>query len=66
MFIFVLLGEFRSNSALLQLLQVNTASRIESTGQRNRIQVSQQTADLLIEAGKDNWVVPRKDLVEAK
>ena len=48
------------------IFQVNTASRIESTGQRNRIQVSQQTADLLVEAGKEGWVVPRKDLVEAK
>lgn len=46
--------------------KVNTASRIESTGQRNRIQVSQQTADLLSEAGKEKWVVPRNDLVEAK
>jgi hypothetical protein len=39
---------------------------MESTGIRNRIQASQQTADLLIEAGKANWVTPRKDLVEAK
>lgn len=39
---------------------------MESTGQRNRIQVSQQTADLLIEAGKANWITPRRDLVAAK
>lgn len=30
------------------------------------IQVSQETANLLMEAGKESWVVPREDLVEAK
>ncbi|KAG7352534.1 family 3 adenylate cyclase [Nitzschia inconspicua] len=61
-------GVLRGEKSRFQLFgdTVNTASRIESTGQRNRIQVSQQTADLLVEAGKENWVVPRKDLVEAK
>ena len=38
----------------------------QSTGQRNRIQVSQQTANLLINAGKANWITARSDLVEAK
>jgi class 3 adenylate cyclase len=45
---------------------VNTASRMESTGEKNRIQVSKSTADLLIEAGKSYWVKPREDLVHAK
>ena len=45
---------------------VNTASRMESTGERNRIQVSQSTADLLIQAGKAYWVKPRADLMKAK
>jgi hypothetical protein len=45
---------------------VNTASRMESTGERNRIQVSQSTADLLIEGGKGYWVRPRAELVHAK
>jgi Adenylate and Guanylate cyclase catalytic domain len=45
---------------------MNTASRMESTGIANRIQVSQQTADLLIAAGKEHWLTKRDDLVEAK
>jgi hypothetical protein len=45
---------------------VNTASRMESTGQRNRIQISMSTAELLIESGKENWIQQREDLVHAK
>jgi class 3 adenylate cyclase len=47
-------------------ITVNTASRMESNGQKGRIQVSQTTADLLIAAGKDRWLTAREDLVEAK
>ena len=39
---------------------------MESTGQKDRIQVSQATADLLIEAGKDKWLRKREELVHAK
>jgi tetratricopeptide (TPR) repeat protein len=45
---------------------VNTASRMQSTGQSNRIQLSEQTANLLIEAGKSAWIQPRRDLVNVK
>jgi len=45
---------------------MNTASRMESTGQRDRIQISQDTADLLIAAGKSEWLKMRKDKVHAK
>lgn len=45
---------------------VNTASRMESTGQRNRIQISETTAQLLIESGRENWIRKREDLVHAK
>lgn len=45
---------------------VNTASRMESHGMKGRIQCSQATADLLIKAGKQHWLVAREDPVEAK
>ena len=39
---------------------------MESTGERDRIQCSQSTADLLRFSGKARWVHPRKTLVNAK
>jgi Adenylate and Guanylate cyclase catalytic domain len=45
---------------------VNTASRMESTGEINRIHVSASTAKLLKEAGKAYWVKAREELVHAK
>ena len=39
---------------------------MESTGQKNRIQVSQDTADLIITAGKTHWLSQREGLVTAK
>ena len=45
---------------------VNTAARIESTGQRGRIHLSQETADLIMAAQKAHWVQPREDRVTAK
>jgi hypothetical protein len=45
---------------------VNTASRMQSTGQSNRIQLSEQTANLLILARKSGWIQPRRDLINVK
>merc|ERR1712151_744568 len=45
---------------------MNTASRMESTGVKNKIQISQDTADLLIQAGYQKWLTPREDVVHAK
>lgn len=45
---------------------MNTAARMESSGKRNRIQLSQVTADLLREEGCENWVVPRSVTIEVK
>ncbi|CAB9525464.1 Receptor-type guanylate cyclase gcy [Seminavis robusta] len=61
-------GVLRGEKSRFQLFgdTVNTASRMESTGERHRIQLSQTTADLVIAAGKENWILPRPDLVEAK
>lgn len=39
---------------------------MESTGEKDRIQMSQSTADILIECGKGHWVRPRDELVYAK
>ena len=46
---------------------VNTGSRMESTGERNRIQVSSTTADLLRNKhAKGSWLQKRDDMIEAK
>jgi len=45
---------------------MNTAARMESNSQRNRIMVSQATADLITGVGKGHWLTPRDDLVQAK
>ena len=39
---------------------------MESTGAKNRIHLSQELVDLLIEAGKSHWVANRDDKVVAK
>jgi class 3 adenylate cyclase len=61
-------GVLRGQKTRFQLFgdTVNTASRMESTGIPNKIQVSTATADLLIAAGKGSWVKPRDELIEAK
>jgi class 3 adenylate cyclase len=61
-------GVLRGQKSRFQLFgdTVNTASRMESTGVPNKIQVSTTTAELLMKAGKANWVKPRDELVEAK
>ena len=43
-----------------------TASRMESTGQAGRIQVSESTAKELQAKRKDHWLVPREDVIVAK
>jgi len=61
-------GVLRGDRARFQLFgdTVNTAARMESTGLRDRIHISQETADLLIAGGKSHWVVPREEIVVAK
>jgi Adenylate and Guanylate cyclase catalytic domain/3'5'-cyclic nucleotide phosphodiesterase len=61
-------GVLRGERSRFQLFgdTVNTAARMESTGQRDKIQCSQSTADLLKAAGKGSWVKARDELVNAK
>lgn len=58
----------RGERARFQLFgdTVNTTARIEASGQKGRIHVSQATAELLIKAGKANWFEKREDIVNAK
>jgi class 3 adenylate cyclase len=61
-------GVLRGERSRFQLFgdTMNTAARMESTGLKDKIQISQETADLLIASGKNHWVKPRADIVEAK
>ena len=61
-------GVLRGEKTRFQLFgdTVNTASRMESTGLKDKIQISQATADLLIAAGKEKWLIARDTKVQAK
>jgi class 3 adenylate cyclase len=61
-------GVLRGDRARFQLFgdTVNTAARVESSGKRSRIHISEQTASYIMAAGKSNWVTLREDAVEAK
>jgi Adenylate and Guanylate cyclase catalytic domain len=61
-------GLLRGERSRFQLFgdTVNTASRIESTGQGGMIHVSHATAELLTKAGKGNWVSMRPTKIVAK
>jgi hypothetical protein len=61
-------GVLRGDRSRFQLFgdTMNTASRMESTGIKGKVQVSKETAELLIAAGKKDWLLPREDIVVAK
>jgi class 3 adenylate cyclase len=61
-------GVLRGDKSRFQLFgdTVNTAARVETTGLRNRIHVSHETAELLHAAGKSNWLRRRNETVMAK
>jgi len=61
-------GVLRGQKSRFQLFgdTVNTAARMESTGIRNRIQISEETARELTEAGKDQWLQKREEPIHAK
>ena len=45
---------------------MNTTARIESTGEKNKIHISEETARRLISFGKEHWVQLREDTIVAK
>lgn len=61
-------GVLRGERARFQLFgdTVNTAARMESTGIKDRIQISLSTYEILVESGKREWVTPRNEVVRAK
>ena len=61
-------GVLRGERARFQLFgdTVNTAARMESTGRPNRIQVSKETSEFLVDCKKEHWLTPREDKVNAK
>jgi class 3 adenylate cyclase len=61
-------GVLRGERARFQLFgdTMNTASRMKSTGRRSGIQMTQDTADLLIAAGKAKWIKSGENFVYAK
>jgi class 3 adenylate cyclase len=45
---------------------MNTAARMESTGERGKMQVSEDTANLLLKFGKQHWLKTREERVYVK
>ena len=61
-------GVLRGDKGRFQLFgdTMNTASRLESTGDKGRIHISRETAEILIAHGRGKWVTERDDQVIAK
>eukprot|EP00980_Cylindrotheca_fusiformis_P012356 scaffold3033_cov91-Cylindrotheca_fusiformis.AAC.2 len=61
-------GVLRGERSRFQLFgdTMNTASRLEHSGEKNRVQISQATADLLAEAGLSHWTTPRERTIYLK
>jgi class 3 adenylate cyclase len=59
-------GVLRGDRSRFQLFgeTVNVASHMEHSGLRDRIHVSRETADHLIYAGLETWLLPRLDSIE--
>mmetsp|Transcript_21372 Transcript_21372/g.50809 ORF Transcript_21372/g.50809 Transcript_21372/m.50809 type:complete len:1202 (-) Transcript_21372:132-3737(-) len=61
-------GVLRGSKSRFQLFgdTVNTTARMETSSQGNAIHISEATAKLLIDAGKEHWLLKREDRVQLK
>ncbi|KAG7366318.1 adenylate/guanylate cyclase [Nitzschia inconspicua] len=61
-------GVLRGQNSRFQLFgdTMNVAARMESTGLKNKIQLSTATAKLLLKAGKEHWIEKREGKVDIK
>jgi class 3 adenylate cyclase len=61
-------GVLRGEKSRFQLFDdtVNTAARMESSGIKNKIQMTKSIYDLLVAAGKTTWVRPRETTIFVK
>jgi class 3 adenylate cyclase len=61
-------GVLRGQKARFQLFgdTMNMGARMETTGVKNKVHLSQDTASILISSGKQHWLSPRQDLVHVK
>mmetsp|Transcript_15183 Transcript_15183/g.37249 ORF Transcript_15183/g.37249 Transcript_15183/m.37249 type:complete len:1173 (+) Transcript_15183:65-3583(+) len=61
-------GVLRGERSRFQLFgdTMNTAARMESSGERNRIQLSQATVDLLTKADRSHWFISRGNKIFLK
>ena len=61
-------GVLRGKKSRFQLFgdTMNTTARIESSSLSGKIQLSSETAKLLIQDGKEHWIEKRPDIVTAK
>jgi class 3 adenylate cyclase len=64
----VMAGVLRGSKQRFQLFgdTMNVTSRIESSSVKNKIHLSEQTADCLVAAGKGEWVEQREKRIMAK
>jgi Adenylate and Guanylate cyclase catalytic domain len=61
-------GVLRGERSRFQLFgdTMNTAARMEHNGVKSKIQISEETANILIACGKKSWVTLREDKIIAK
>jgi hypothetical protein len=61
-------GVLRGDKSRFQLFgdSMNTTSRVETTGEKGKVHVSESTASFIIAAGKQHWLTARAEPVTAK